>query len=86
MDKFIGLSRESLQEAQLARLNRIANLRRDSKHHRDLLSDIRSELALLRRELAIIESQLTHIVAFPTAPSQTELLPRPQRVRRSSSR
>jgi hypothetical protein len=69
-EKFIGLSRISLQDAKLARLAKLANLRKASKQHRQVLGEIRSEIFEARRELAQIEQQLLRIVQFPsTTPS-----------------
>ena len=65
VDKFIGLSRMSLQDAKLARLAKLANLRKTSRQHREALSEIRSEIALAHHELGLIEGQLERIVQFP---------------------
>jgi hypothetical protein len=64
---FIGLSRASLQEAKLARLSKLANLRKASRHYREKLGEIRSELAGANHEIELIEQQLERIVGFPTA-------------------
>jgi hypothetical protein len=70
-DAFIGLSRMSLQDAKLARLSRLANLRKASRQYREALSDARSEMALLHHELEVIEQQLERIVQFPTTSPAT---------------
>jgi hypothetical protein len=72
-EKFIGLSRNSLQDAQLSRLAKLANLRKSSRQHRQALSDIRSEIALTHHELGVIEGQLGRIVSFPAVtPAEKE--------------
>lgn len=63
---FIGLSRISLQDAKLARLNKLANLRKASRQHREILGEIRSEMAGTKHEIDLIEQQLERIVQFPT--------------------
>jgi len=63
----------SLQDAKLARLNKLANLRKASRQHREALSEIRSESAAAHHEILLIEQQLERIVQFPTAsPVPTE--------------
>lgn len=72
---FSGLSRQSLQDAVLHRLSRLANLRKESKQHRARLGEVRSEIALLHHELKEIEEQLERIVAIPqtvAAPARAE--------------
>jgi hypothetical protein len=64
-DSFIGLSRNSLQDAKLARLNKLSNLRKASRQHREALGEIRSEIAAAHHELTLIEQQLERVVAFP---------------------
>ena len=65
-DAFIGLSRMSLQDAKLARLNKLANLRKASRQHRETLSEIRSAMAATNHEIDLIERQLKHVLGFPT--------------------
>ena len=75
-DKFIGLSRNSLQDAKLARLGRLANLRKASRQYREALGEIRSEIAAAHHELDLIEQQLERIVQFPAAaPDSIEIAP-----------
>jgi len=60
----------SLQDAKLARLSRLANLRKASRQHRQALGEIRSEIAEAHHELAQIEQQLEKILGFPAPIAQ----------------
>ena len=51
----------------MARLNKIANLRKASRQHRATLGEIRSEMAAAKHEIGLIEQQLERIVQFPAA-------------------
>jgi hypothetical protein len=64
---FKTLSHLSLQDALLNRLSRIANLRKESKHLRSRLSDLRSELHAAEFELVQIQQclDLEKVAQFP---------------------
>lgn len=80
--EFIGLSRESLQQAMLNRLGELASLRKESKQHREKLSEARSEMARLNHELKQIEAQLERIVAIPQAPQESKVVEMPRQERK----
>jgi chromosome segregation ATPase len=65
MNPFDGLSHISLQDARLNRLNRLANLRKESKHLREKLSDVRSELQSTQFELDQIKHCLNAEQVLP---------------------
>jgi hypothetical protein len=73
IDKFIGLSRISLQDAKLARLSRLSNIRKASRQYGAALGEIRSEIAATNREIGLIEQLLERIVQFPAPIAQPEL-------------
>jgi hypothetical protein len=68
-DDLRTLSKNSLLDAKLNRMNRSANLRRQMKELKAELWDVRSDLALIEHLLA-----LTHVVQFPTPAANPVIL------------
>ena len=63
----------SLQDAKLARLNKLANLRKASRQYREALGEIRSAMAAANHEIDLIERQLERIVQFPAPITHPEV-------------
>ena len=62
-------SAESLKEAAVVRLNRLANLRNELKRRRRQIAEIHAEMAEARADLAEIEVKLKNdgeLIPFPT--------------------
>jgi hypothetical protein len=64
---FLGISKASLQQALLTKLALLADLRVESKRHRERLMDIRSELHQTEHELEQIQYSLAtdKVAQFP---------------------
>jgi len=63
---FLGISRESLQQALLNRMGELANLRKASKQYREQLSLARSRMAEIDHEVKEIHALLEKIITVPT--------------------
>jgi hypothetical protein len=81
---FSEMSHQGLLNCLLGRLSQISNLRKQSRQHRELLSDIRSDLAALRHEVLQIEHLLAMAKVIPFHRDQDVLVDIPVEQKRQA--